>query len=108
MINTSMLQCLAIDLAEDADISAERLILAARAKELFGDRFLIPETARAKAAGFRAFVTWVDGVPIRYMESFDLSQDRIIWRLQVMGYPEEAIIREITVPPPIPASRSAL
>ena len=87
-IRAAMIERVILVLEKRDDVREKLKEFAAMAVEKFGDRLIYPGD-----------IPWwgcsrmdVDGVPIRYIEDFDLRECELFRRLDVMGYPPEAVL----------------
>ena len=90
-IKSEMIGHIAMDLEEKDDLEEKLKEFAALAIEKWGDRLIY---AGDIAEGmFVKCGKWdVDGVPVRLLESWDVINGQILRRLDVRGYPPEAVI----------------
>lgn len=90
-IKSEMIGHIAMDLEEKDDLEEKLKEFAAFAIEKWGDR-LIYAGDIAEGMFIKCGKWDVDGVPVRLLESWDVIHDRIHRRLDVLGYPPEAVI----------------
>ena len=91
-LRTNKVERLIFRLYPDHDLDTELKVLAASAKEKWGDRIIY--SGDWEMHGISGVKMVVDGVPIRYREAHSMPYGELVRSIDAMGYPQEAVVGE--------------